>query len=249
MMEEKKEERMNNNNDNDNKGKNEEDVLHHSRSGDAVADVVAAERERNERFMRMALEEARLAYEEGEVPVGCVFVREGTIVFGRGHNRTNLKKDATAHAELEAIDEVCLSTLDISGDTHHSADHPQQQQQQPLSLFRGTELYVTVEPCVMCASALLRLGLKRVYFGCHNDRFGGCGSIYSIHSTIPHPPQEAVSGQVTLQERGDEVFEYECVTGVLKEEAILLLRKFYARENTNAPPTKRRPKGSSTAEE
>eukprot|EP01102_Stenamoeba_stenopodia_P015135 TRINITY_DN5126_c0_g1_i1.p1 TRINITY_DN5126_c0_g1~~TRINITY_DN5126_c0_g1_i1.p1 ORF type:complete len:238 (+),score=57.54 TRINITY_DN5126_c0_g1_i1:90-803(+) len=196
--------------------------------------------ERDKGFMREALKEAELAYNEGEVPVGCVFVKDETII-GRGHNRTNLKKNATAHAELEAIDEA-LNDYGLGND----GDNDQ------LSVFRGAELYVTVEPCVMCASALLRLGLKKVYFGCHNDRFGGCGSIYSIHNTIPSSTWSSSTStssdsQTVTTVVGDEVFAYECVTGVLKEEAIHLLRKFYARENTNAPPTKRRPKGGGSS--
>ena len=91
--------------------------------------------------------------------------------------------------------------------------------------FRGVDLYVTCEPCVMCAAALGRLGVRRVVFGCANDRFGGCGSVLSLHEG-----------------------KYPAQGGLLAQEAVGLFRKFYARENSRAPVTKRKRKQEPTAE-
>lgn len=127
----------------------------------------------------------------GEVPVGCVIVSEG-IIIGKGRNRTNESGNATRHAEFEAIDEALANTT-ATGSTW--------------------ELYVTVEPCIMCAAALGIMQIKKVYFGCANPRFGGCGSVLSIHET--------------------DGTAYPVEGGIMKDEAILLLRQFYQRENEN----------------
>ena len=105
--------------------------------------------------MRAALEQAQLAMENGEVPVGCVFVKENQIL-ARAYNATNRTKNATQHCELVAIAEA--------GET-----------------LEGSDLYVTCEPCIMCAEALKLVGVQRVFFGCYNERFGGTGSILALH--------------------------------------------------------------------
>jgi tRNA-specific adenosine deaminase 2 len=87
-------------------------------------------------------------------------------------------------------------------------------------IFRECELYVTVEPCIMCAAALRELGIKKVFFGCWNDKFGGNGSILNVH--------EDDFGN-------DTIVKYEVEGNVFREEAIILLRKFYVNENENAP--------------
>ena len=94
--------------------------------------------------------------------MGCVIVRGGQII-ARGSNKTNAKHDGTRHAEFEAIDTVLASGSDPA-------------------VFQECDLYVTVEPCVMCAAALLLLKFRKVYYGCGNDRFGGCGSVLNVHS-------------------------------------------------------------------
>nr|POF18528.1 trna-specific adenosine deaminase subunit tad2 [Quercus suber] len=86
----------------------------------------------------------------------------------------------------------------------------------PQSLLRETDLYVTVEPCIMCASALRQYGIRAVYFGCLNDRFGGCGGVMSINSDPGVEPGYPVYG------------------GIFRTEAIMLLRKFYVQENNKA---------------
>lgn len=91
----------------------------------------------------------------------------------------------------------------------------------PQSILKQTDLYVTVEPCIMCASALRQYGIRAVYFGCLNDRFGGCGGVMTVHSDHSVDPPYPVYG------------------GLFREEAIMLLRKFYVQENnkgeTHAP--------------
>ena len=83
----------------------------------------------------------------------------------------------------------------------------------PPSILRETDLYVTVEPCIMCASALRQYRIRAVYFGCLNDRFGGCGGVMTVHSDPGLDPAYPVYG------------------GLFREEAIMLLRKFYVQEN------------------
>jgi len=124
-------------------------------------------------WMDLALEMAEKALQAEEVPVGCVFVREGRML-ASARNRTNELRNATRHAELEAIDYM-LSTPEII---------PFPPSQRPLE---GVTLYVTVEPCIMCASALRQLGIREVYFGCMNQRFGGCGGVLGVNEALPHP--------------------------------------------------------------
>lgn len=161
--------------------------------------------------MRLALEEAEAALAASEVPVGCVIVRDidGHIV-ARGHNNTVATGDATRHAEFEAIDAALLSA---------------QPGAPAANLFAACTLYVTCEPCVMCAAALRFAGFKRVCFGCRNDKFGGCGSALSLHRTPT----------------GDAGFEIE--EGVFADEAVALLRRFYTAENTHAPEPRKRQRG------
>lgn len=90
------------------------------------------------------------------------------IISRRPHRNPDCAAQATQHAELEAIDSI----LADKALTPRNVQHP---------LFETT-LYVTVEPCIMCASALRQLGIKDVYYGCHNDRFGGCGSVLGVSS-------------------------------------------------------------------
>ncbi|KAK9859970.1 hypothetical protein MYU51_010113 [Penicillium brevicompactum] len=90
-------------------------------------------------------------------------------------------------------------------------------QSYPRSALQSTDLYVTVEPCVMCASALKQYRIRTVYFGCANDRFGGTGGVLSLHSDSSIDPKYPVYG------------------GLFEKEAIMLLRRFYIQENEKAP--------------
>ena len=113
----------------------------------------------DETFMLLALEEARLALAEGETPVGCVIVRDGRII-ARGHNRRHNDHDPTAHAEILAI----RRAASVLGDWRLS----------------GCTLYVTLEPCPMCAGAILMARLSRLVFGASDPAQGCAGSVYRI---------------------------------------------------------------------
>lgn len=147
-------------------------------------------------FMKAAIATAEEALKGGETPVACVLVLEGKVV-ARGMNDTNRSLNGTRHAEFLAIDQFL--------------------RQFPASKMKQTDLYVTVEPCIMCASALRQYGIRTVYFGCGNERFGGNGSVLAIHSDKNIDPP------------------YPSYGGLYRKEAIMLLRRFYIQENGNAP--------------
>ncbi|NCB62038.1 MAG: nucleoside deaminase [Clostridia bacterium] len=122
-----------------------------------------------ENFMREALGLARLALESGDVPVGAVVVRGDKIV-GRGHNRREKNADALAHAEVEAIREACGA----------------------LGSWRlaGCSLYVTLEPCPMCAGAVVNSRLDAVYYGARDEKAGCCGSVLNLfEERFNHKPR------------------------------------------------------------
>ena len=110
-------------------------------------------------FMRAALEEAQKAFEKGEVPVGAVLVKEDEII-ARAHNLKEERRDPTAHAEILVIQEASriLSSWRLS----------------------GTTLYVTIEPCPMCAGALIQARIEKLVFGARDSRAGVCGSLYNL---------------------------------------------------------------------
>ena len=113
----------------------------------------------NPEFMKEALILAQKAFDDGEVPVGAVVVRKGEIV-GRGRNRREKGKNALYHAEIEAINNACTA----------------------LGGWRlwECELYVTLEPCPMCAGAIVNARIPQVYFGAYDVKNGCCGSITNI---------------------------------------------------------------------
>lgn len=157
-------------------------------------------------FMKSALDQAKLALDCLEVPVGCVIVEEGEVI-ASGKNRTTETRNATRHAEMEAID-VLLEQWQKRGLS----------QREVAEKFSKCTLYVTCEPCIMCAAALSIIGIKEVYYGCANDKFGGCGSILSLHAG------------------GDQSRKgFYCKGGIMASEAISLLRTFYEQGNPNAP--------------
>lgn len=158
-------------------------------------------------FMTLAISQADAALSHGEVPVGCVFVGENDSVLATGFNLTNETRNGTKHAELVAIDKLLFSK---EGDA---------------KALQGSTLYVSCEPCIMCAAAIAKVGVKRVVFGCHNDRFGGNGSILPIHNNPQYNEQP-----------------YEVVSGIMKDEAVGLFQRFYESENRRAPEAKRRKK-------
>ncbi|KAF8211626.1 cytidine deaminase-like protein [Mycena galopus ATCC 62051] len=163
----------------------------------------------HEIFMAEAMAMAEEALAAGEVPVGCIFVRSNTII-AKARNRTNELRNATRHAELEAIDEILADPV---------LTPPGSSRGYPLC---DTTLYVTVEPCIMCASALRQMGIKQVFYGCTNDRFGGCGGVIGVNDRLAHPSH----------------LPYGAIGGFAREDAILILRRFYVTENSNAPAPK-----------
>ncbi|XP_062077396.1 tRNA-specific adenosine deaminase TAD2 isoform X1 [Humulus lupulus] len=164
-------------------------------------------------FMDLAIQQAKVALDSLEVPVGCVLVEDGKVI-ASGRNRTTETRNATRHAEMEAID----SLLELWQKRGHSKFEIAEK-------FSKCMLYVTCEPCIMCATALSILGIKEVFFGCANEKFGGCGSVLSLHSSNPEPH---ISG--VMQGKG-----FKCNGGIRASEAISLFRNFYEQGNPNAP--------------
>jgi tRNA(adenine34) deaminase len=145
----------------------------------------------DEQGMRAALREAQASAAKDEVPVGCVIVHDGLIV-GRGHNQVETLKDATAHAEIVAIG-AASSTLD-SWRLHECV------------------MYVTLEPCAMCAGAIVLARLGRLVYGATDPKAGACGSVLDVI----HEPR--------LNHR------VEVMNGVLAEECGDLLKAFFRRK-------------------
>ena len=139
--------------------------------------------------MELALDEARAALAHGDVPIGAVVVREGTVI-ARRHNERELTGDATAHAEILALRDAArvIGTWRLD----------------------GCVLYATLEPCPMCAGALLASRARRVVFGAPDPKAGACGSLYNVCADprLNH--------------------EVEVTPGVLQERAAELLRDFFA---------------------
>lgn len=125
-----------------------------------------------EYYMSLALEQAALAAGEGEIPVGCVIVKDG-VVIGRGRNRREGENSALAHAEIEAIAMA----------------------NKALGSWRltGCELYVTLEPCPMCAGAIINARIPRVVYGASDKKAGSCGSVCDLFSMAynHHPEVDA----------------------------------------------------------
>ncbi|MCD6323265.1 MAG: nucleoside deaminase [Clostridiales bacterium] len=114
-------------------------------------------------YMAKAIEEAKLAAQEGDVPIGAVIVQNDRII-AKAHNRRNIEKNAVLHAELMAIDKACkiLNTR----------------------LLSDCDLYVTLEPCPMCAGAIIQSGIRRLYFGAYDPKAGCAGSVTDLF-TLP----------------------------------------------------------------
>lgn len=142
----------------------------------------------DEKFMRLALRQAEMAFDAKEVPIGCVIVKEGKVI-GKGYNQVETLKDATAHAEILAIGAAssALENWRLSDCT----------------------LYVTLEPCPMCAGAILNSRISRVVYGSPDARFGGCGTTVDVISN------NALQREVLL------------TSGVLSEECLGLLQLFF----------------------
>jgi len=145
----------------------------------------------DEFYMKEALREAQKAYEKDEVPIGAVAVYKNQII-GRGHNQTELLKDPTAHAEILAITAAANA----------------------LSSWRlnDVEMFVTVEPCIMCSGALVLARVKRIIFGARDEKFGGCGSIFNIVE------EEKLNHRIKV------------TTSVMEKEAAALMKSFFEKK-------------------
>lgn len=144
--------------------------------------------EENSFFMREALKEADKAASIGEVPVGAVVVRDGEII-GRGYNKTEATSLATCHAEMEAI-----------------AQAAEFMENWRLS---GCSIYVSLEPCIMCAGAIVLSRMENLYYAASDPKFGGCGSIFDI------PTERRLNHRVNV------------VGGILAEESAEKLKRFF----------------------
>jgi len=148
-----------------------------------------------EEYMRQALQLAMEAAAEGEVPVGAVIVRYGEVI-GRGRNRRELSKNALAHAEIEAINDACNR---LGG----------------WRLF-DCELYVTLEPCPMCAGAIINARIDRVFFGAKDPKAACCGSVTDLFS-LPFNHRPTFEG------------------GILEDECAGILREFFSNLRKTKP--------------
>lgn len=190
----------------------------------------AQERESHLFFMRAALSQAQLALSVSETPVACVFVHDGQII-GRGMNDTNRSFNGTRHAEFIALNDI-LSAPEIDSEGRVAG------RKYGPEVLRECTLYVTVEPCIMCASLLRQVGVKRVFYGASNEKFGGTGGVLKIHEGNGKEVGWTCDTQVAKGE-GD----YEVSGGWLREECIVILRRFYVQENERAPEEKRSKEG------
>lgn len=132
-------------------------------------------------FMLAALEMARQAYDDGEVPVGAIIVREGKII-ARGRNRREKEKNALLHAEIDAINKACRL----------------------LGGWRlwNCEIYVTLEPCPMCAGAIINAHIPKVYFGAFDFKNGSCGTVTNLFE-MPYNFKPEYEGGIMADECAD----------------------------------------------
>jgi tRNA(adenine34) deaminase len=153
-------------------------------------------RESDESFMREALRQAQKAYEADEVPVGAVVVRAGKVI-GRAYNQVELLKDATAHAEMLALTQAEAAVRDWR--------------------LVDCDLYVTKEPCVMCAGALIHVRIRRLIFGCADPKSGAAGGMINLlqHSALNN--------------------DCEITSGVLQNECTAILQDFFRQKRALDP--------------
>ncbi|MCD8120120.1 MAG: tRNA adenosine(34) deaminase TadA [Lachnospiraceae bacterium] len=144
----------------------------------------------NKFYMREAIRLAKKAEANGDVPIGCVIVQDDRII-GRGYNRRMKDKDATSHAEIAAIRSACRATGDWRLD--------------------GCEMYVTLEPCQMCAGAIVQARIKKIYIGCMNPKAGCAGSVLNLLEV------DRFNHQAEIEQ------------GMLEEECSALMKNFFVR--------------------
>ena len=142
----------------------------------------------DEKYMKEALRQAKKAGAIGEVPIGCVIVYEDKII-ARGYNRRTIDRNVLSHAEINAIRKACK----VIGDWR----------------LEGCTMYVTLEPCPMCAGSIVQARIPRVVMGCMNPKAGWAGSVLDLLH------QEGFNHQV------------ETVTGIMEEECSMLMKNFF----------------------
>ncbi|XP_050523242.1 uncharacterized protein LOC126895434 isoform X2 [Daktulosphaira vitifoliae] len=149
-----------------------------------------------EKYMKISLDLAKEALQAGEVPVGCIFIDKDDKIVATGCNTVNETKNATRHAEVNCVDKLVNDGLS--------------------NKFSELTVVVTVEPCIMCAAMLVKIGCSTIIYGCANDRFGGCGTVFECPGLLNCKIQK----------------------GILAEQAMDLLKLFYKGQNPNAPDSK-----------
>jgi tRNA-specific adenosine deaminase 2 len=152
-------------------------------------------------------------------------------------NATNRSYNGTRHAEFMAISSI-LSPPSSSLKAEEKMGSGNAGKKYGPEILRECDLYVTVEPCIMCASLLRQLGVRKVYFGASNEKFGGTGGVLNIHRGNGRPVEEGAGNEEGLD--GEE--DYEVSGGWLREEAIVMLQRFYMQENERAPEPRARGK-------
>ena len=143
----------------------------------------------NEKFMKEALKEAKKAYEADEIPIGAVIVKNDKII-ARAHNQKEIKNDATRHAEIIAIEKASKKLQGWRLD--------------------DCEMYVTLEPCMMCAGAIVQARLKKVYIGAMDEKMGYCGSV------------------INLLQYNKYDYHVESESGILRDECSKIVKDFFA---------------------
>lgn len=140
------------------------------------------------KFMKLAMKEAQKAFDKDEVPVGCVIVKEGKVI-ARGHNVRQKTQNALKHAEMIAIEKACKKVGSWR--------------------LEECDLYVTLEPCPMCAGACINARIKNIFFGAYDQKAGCCGTLYDLPSDKRFNHRPNVEG------------------GILKEECAQMLSSFF----------------------
>ncbi|MDP3920088.1 MAG: nucleoside deaminase [Candidatus Omnitrophota bacterium] len=148
----------------------------------------------HEHYMREALKQAKLAFDKGEAPVGAVVIWKNRIV-GRAHNQMETLKDPTAHAEMIALTQAS-ETVSQGKEGHRGS-------------LEGATLYVTLEPCSMCAGALVLTKCKTLVYGAKDPKAGACESLYRI------PEDDRLNHTLNV------------VSGILEQDARLILQEFF----------------------
>jgi len=146
--------------------------------------------QKDERYMRLSIEQAKIAEENGDVPIGAVIVYKDQII-GKAYNQREQLKDPTAHAEIIALTQAAAYIKSWR--------------------LNGCTMYVTLEPCAMCAGALVLARMDRLVFGCDDPKTGACGSLYDI----------------VRDERLNH--RLEVTSGVLADECSRILQEFFER--------------------